>query len=95
VFTFNGASNDVTALDAATGKSLLTLSGMDQEVLAVAISGDGKQIVCAGGTATFTAQASSNANDQTVQWQVSTGGPFTSRIWPRRLQFTARVSSEW
>src|SRR5207247_872573 len=31
------------------------------------------QTVCAGGTATFTAAATSNANDQTVQWQVDTG----------------------
>src|SRR5207248_2558249 len=35
------------------------------------------QTVCAGGTASFTATATSNASDHTVQWQVSTGGPFS------------------
>src|SRR5439155_21370913 len=36
------------------------------------------QTVCAGGTATFTAAATSNANDQTVQWQVDSGSGFTN-----------------
>jgi len=35
------------------------------------------QTVCAGGTATFTAAATSNANDHTVQWQVDSGSGFT------------------
>src|SRR5204862_7089437 len=35
------------------------------------------QTVCAGGTASFTATATSNASDHTVQWQVSTSGPFS------------------
>ena len=35
------------------------------------------QTVCAGATATFTAAATSNASDHTVQWQVSTDGGAT------------------
>jgi WD40 repeat protein len=35
-------------MDAATGKSLMTFSGMDEDVLAVAISPDGNKVVSAG-----------------------------------------------
>jgi uncharacterized repeat protein (TIGR01451 family) len=47
------------------------------DTLPVVMTDPVNQTVCAGGTATFTAAATSNASDHTVQWQVSSGGPFT------------------
>jgi hypothetical protein len=57
----------------STNTSAATLT---VDTLPVVTTNPVNQTVCAAGTATFTAAATSNANDQTVQWQVSNGGPF-------------------
>jgi VCBS repeat-containing protein len=56
------------------GTATTTAATLTVDTLPVVTTNPATQTVCAGGTATFTAAATSNASDHTVQWQVSTNG---------------------
>jgi hypothetical protein len=58
----------------ACGSANSSAATLSVDSLATVTTNPTSQIVCAGGTSTFTAAATSNANDHTVQWQVSTDG---------------------
>src|SRR5262249_51197302 len=58
---------------AACGSTNSATAVLTVDTLPVVTTDPTNQLVCAGATATFTAAATSNANSQTVQWQVDTG----------------------
>ena len=62
----------------ACGSATTTIATLTVDTLPVVTTNPLTQTVCAGGTATFTAAATSNASDHTVQWQVKVpAGSFT------------------
>lgn len=76
-FTAGAVSGNGSAdatVDSATATALITIN--PEPVEPTVTTNPTNQTVCDGGTATFTASASGFPTP-TVQWQVSTGGPFT------------------
>ena len=64
----------------ACGSTNTAAATLTVDTLAVVTTDPLSQTVCAGATATFTVAATSNANDQTVQWQVDSGSGFTNIV---------------
>src|SRR5205814_746041 len=61
---------------AAYGSTTTSAATLVIDTLPAVTTDPVSQAVCPGGTATFTAAATSNAGDHTVQWQVNTGSGF-------------------
>src|SRR5207248_1360357 len=59
------------------GSTPTTAATLTVDTIPVVTTNPPTQTVCAAATATFTAAATSNASDHTVQWQVSTDGGAT------------------
>src|SRR5205085_2697264 len=54
-----------------------TAATLTVDTLPVVTTNPASQTICAGSPVTFTAASTSNASDQTVQWQISTDGGAT------------------
>src|SRR5206468_1326484 len=61
----------------ACGSTNTLAATLTADDLPVVTTNPVSQTVCSGATVTFTSTATSNANDHTVQWQVSTDGGAT------------------
>jgi hypothetical protein len=61
----------------ACGSASSSAAALTVDTLPIVTAQPANTAVCAGTTATFTSSATSNANDHTVQWQLSTDGGAT------------------